>query len=64
MTDWNPIETASAVGKKRLMFCLASGRVVFGYRLALTRNVMIEGGSKPALATHWANLPSPPEAAE
>lgn len=61
MSEWQPIETASAVGKKRLLFWLAKGKAAAGYRLAGTKNVWVEGGDSYYLATHWMPLPEPPK---
>ena len=58
---WQPIETAPCVGKKRLLFALANGRIVTGWRLTKTCNVKPEGSSHYALATHWMPLPEPPQ---
>ncbi|MGO8211812.1 hypothetical protein ACC782_33570 [Rhizobium ruizarguesonis] len=59
MTMWQPIETATAVGKKRLMFWAKSGRVVVGYRIAGT-DVIISQDNASYEATHWQPLPPSP----
>lgn len=58
--DWRPIETASAVGKIRLMFWTKYGRVVVGYRVSGTNDVISEESSQYQ-ATHWMPLPAPPK---
>lgn len=59
--EWKPIETATAVGKKRLLFWLAKGKAAAGYRIAGTKMVCIEGAKDYYLATHWMPLPEPPK---
>jgi hypothetical protein len=62
MSDqWQPISTATAVGKKRLMFWAKGGRIIVGYRLAGT-NVVISQDNASYTATHWQPLPTPPQA--
>lgn len=62
VTDWQPIETAPAVGKKRLLFALARGGFGIGYRHAGTRLVRLDHAAvNPFQATHWMPLPPAPE---
>lgn len=59
---WQPIETAPAVGKKRLLFALARGGFAIGYRHAETKCVHIDhAAANPFTATHWMPLPTPPD---
>ena len=62
--EWLPIESASCVGKKRLLFALANGRIAAGWRLTKTDNVLPEGCSRFHKATHWMPLPPPPSGEE
>lgn len=55
---WQPIESAPAVGKKRLLFWLAAGRAAVGYKIAKSQCARIDG--QVCLATHWMPLPPPP----
>jgi hypothetical protein len=58
VTDWQPIETAPCVGKKRLLFALAGGGFGVGFRYAGTRLVVLDHNSKTSFrATHWMPLP-------
>lgn len=59
MSDWQPIETAPAIGKRRLLFITAKKLQVVGYRVAGSRRCVATGyGSLPV--THWQPLPAPP----
>jgi hypothetical protein len=62
-SEWQPIETATAVGKKKLLFWTEMGRVVVGHRLAGTR-VVISQDKVSYTATHWMPLPAPPARSE
>lgn len=61
MSEWKPIESAPAVGKKRLLFRLADKRMVVGYRIAKSQFVRPEDAVFTVLATHWMPLPEPPK---
>ncbi|PDT79977.1 hypothetical protein CO676_30500 [Sinorhizobium sp. BJ1] len=57
--EWQPIESAPAVGRKRLLFFTKTRIVVAGYRIAKTRLVVSDFG-RQIPATHWQHLPAPP----
>ena len=60
MSEWQPIKTAQAVGKKKLLFWTKNGRVVVGHRLART-GIVISQDNVSYTATHWMPLPPPPK---
>jgi hypothetical protein len=59
---WEPIETAPAVGKKRLLFAVTDKRIVIGFRVAGTALVCVGGEARFLKATHWQPLPALPGA--
>lgn len=56
---WQPIETAPAIGRKKLLFYTNRG-VVIGFRLAGSACVSVKGVGSYLLATHWTPLPPAP----
>lgn len=59
---WQPIETATAVGKKKLLFALTRGGYGVGHRVAGTDVVRLDhAATNPFKATHWTAI-TPPEA--
>ena len=60
MAEWQPIETAPCVGKKRLLVKLANGKTVVGYRHANSKMVVPEFAGSAFLAVCWMPLPTPP----
>lgn len=59
--EWQPIETASAKGKRRLLFKVRSGQIISGYRIANSDSVVAEFSRHTLRATHWMPLPAPPK---
>lgn len=61
MSDWQPIETAPAVGKKRLLFKVKGKKlVVVGFKTPAHPSCFATGyGRLPC--THWMPLPHPPQ---
>lgn len=59
---WQPIETAPAVGKKRLVFWTKYGKPIIGYRIAGTKNVISQESGSMYVGTYWQPLPTSPEA--
>ena len=57
MAEWKPIATAPAVGKKRLLFKLANGLIVTGYRHAGCSSVRPELCRDSYRAVAWTDLP-------
>lgn len=58
--EWKPIETAPAVGKKRLLFWGLCGKQLIGYRHAKTKLIKCDDGHS-YVASHWMELPGKPE---